>query len=108
MIASIKAPLALFEEPVKVVLLNAIEFSHMSLRLVPEIFDTVNVVLFIREQLGMIDPMMPEVTHVQRVVRPEIICVNNTVGLNLFLNNGQDRFCLRIGNDRGVHLATPF
>ena len=108
MIASIEAPFTLFEEPVKVVLFNTIEFSHVSLRLVPEILDAVDVVLFIGKQFGVIDPMMSKVTDIQRVVRSERVGVNNAIGLNLFLDNGQNRLRLCIRNDSGIDLATPF
>ena len=52
---SIEAPLALLQEPVKVVGFDAVETSQMTLGLVPEVLDSVDVVFLVGEQLGVID-----------------------------------------------------
>ena len=58
MIASIEAPLAFLEEPVKVLLLNTIKFAHLALRLIPEILDAVDMIFTIGEQFAVVDPLM--------------------------------------------------
>jgi len=47
---------------------DTIEFPHVALGLVPEILDTIDVVVAIRKELGMVDPEMVEVRDIQRVV----------------------------------------
>ena len=49
-VASIEAPLALFQKPVKILLLNAIEFAQMPLGLVPEVLDAIDVILPLTER----------------------------------------------------------
>ena len=51
MVASIEAPFTFLEKPIKVLLFNAVETPHVTLRLVPEILDTIDVILFIGEEL---------------------------------------------------------
>ena len=51
MVASIEAPFALLEKPIKVLLFDAVETPHVTLRLVPEIFDSIDVILFISKEL---------------------------------------------------------
>lgn len=61
MVATIEAPLALFQEPVEIVWLDAVVLTHMALRLVPEALDPFDVVVPVREQLGVIYPAVMEV-----------------------------------------------
>ena len=35
---------------------NTVEFAHMTLRLVPEILDTVDMSLIVRKEFRMVDP----------------------------------------------------
>ena len=51
----------------------------MTLRLIPEIFDSIDVISSVCEELGMIDPHMMKVAHVESIVDPERIGVNNAV-----------------------------
>ena len=51
MVASIEAPFALLEKPIKVLLFDAIETAHVALGLVPKILDSIDVVLLISEEL---------------------------------------------------------
>ena len=45
----VEAPFALFEEQVKVLFRDAIKFSQMPFRLVPEVLDPVDVVVSVGE-----------------------------------------------------------
>ena len=47
MVASIEAPFTFFQEPVEIVLFNAIKLSHMSFGLIPEILNTINMIVFV-------------------------------------------------------------
>ena len=61
MVASMEAPFALLEEPVKVLLLDAIKVAQMALGLVPEVLDTVDMRLIVSKEFGMIDLEMMEI-----------------------------------------------
>ena len=50
MVASVEAPFALLQKPVKVIFLYAIKATQMALRLVPEILDSIDVILLIGEE----------------------------------------------------------
>jgi hypothetical protein len=54
-VASIEAPFALFEKPIKIVWFDAIESSQISFGLVPKVFDPVDVIFPTGEVLEMID-----------------------------------------------------
>ena len=47
---------------------NTVEFTHMTLCLVPEILNPVDVILLVCKEFGMVDPEVLEVRHVQDVV----------------------------------------
>ena len=47
---------------------NTVEFTHMTLGLVPEILNPVDVILLVCKKFGVIDPEMFEVRYVQDVV----------------------------------------
>ena len=51
----------------------------MSLGLIPKILNTIDVIFLVSKQLRMIDPVVLEVRHIQHVVRPERIRINNAV-----------------------------
>ena len=60
MIASIEAPFAFLEEPVKVFRLDSVKATQASFGLIPEIFYSVDMIILFRKILGMIDAMMME------------------------------------------------
>ena len=47
---------------------NTIEFTHMTLRLVPKILNPVDVVFLVCKEFGVVDPEVFEVRHIQDVV----------------------------------------
>ena len=51
MVASVEAPFALLEKPIKVLLFDSVETPHVTLGLVPEIFNSIDVILLIGEEL---------------------------------------------------------
>ena len=79
MVASIEAPFAFLEKPVKTLLLDTIKFAHMAFGLVPEILDPVDGVLFIGKQFRVVHAHVMKVRDIQRVVRPEGIGINDTI-----------------------------
>ena len=57
-VTSVETPFTLFEEPVKIVLFDAVELAQMSLGLIPKILDAVDMILPPGKQLGMVDATM--------------------------------------------------
>jgi hypothetical protein len=51
----------------------------MTLRLIPEIFDSIDMISSVGEKLGMVDSHVMKVTRVESIVAPERACVNNAV-----------------------------
>ena len=68
MVTSIEVPLALLEEPVEVIWLDAVETAQMTLGLAPEVLDSVDVILPVGEQFRVVDPQVVKLAHVERVV----------------------------------------
>jgi aconitase A len=70
----------------------------MALRLVPEILNPVDVVLLVGEQLRMVDSEVMEVRHIQHVVAPPTVRVDDAVrhvlgqsAMLQFMQTGLDR-----------------
>jgi hypothetical protein len=49
---------------------NTVEFTHMTLRLVPKTLNPVDVVFLICKEFGMVGPEMLEVRHIKEVITP--------------------------------------
>ena len=82
MVASVEAPFALLEEPVEAFLFDAIEPTQMTLGLIPEVFNAVNVIAPVGEELGVVDAHVAEVANVESIVGLERIVIDDTVGLH--------------------------
>jgi predicted alpha-1,2-mannosidase len=67
----IETPLALLQVEVEMGCRDAVETAHMTLGLVPEVLDAVDVVLLIGEQFGVVDAEVPEARYIERVVGTE-------------------------------------
>ena len=52
---------------------NTIEFAHVALGLVPEILYAVDVVVAVREQLGMVDPKVVKVRDIKHIIAPPAV-----------------------------------
>ena len=64
----------------------------MSFFLIPEIFNTIDMVLFVDKKLGMINAEVFKFRDIQNSVRGIAICINNAVWLDSLLYNGHERF----------------
>tara|TARA_B110000495_G_C22586572_1_gene351914 strand:- start:12 stop:227 length:216 start_codon:yes stop_codon:yes gene_type:complete len=53
---------------VKTTFVDAVEFPEKKLRLIPEIFDSIDAISSVCEELGMVDPHMMKVAHVESIV----------------------------------------
>ena len=99
-VASVEGPFALLEKPVEAFLFDAIEMSQVTLGLIPEVFNAINVIAPVGEELGVVDAHVMEVAHVESVVGLERIGVYDTVGLHLLLDDGQYSRCAGVRDDR--------
>ena len=61
----------------------------MTLRLIPEIFYAIDVIASVGEELGMVDSHVMKFAHVESIVGPERVGVNNAVGCHFFLDDRQ-------------------
>lgn len=64
---------------------NTVKFTHMMLRLVPEILDTIDVILsvfFVDKLSAVVDSVMLKIARIQYIVAGEIISVDNAVRVN--------------------------
>ena len=51
----------------------------MTLRLIPEIFDSMDMISSVGEKLGVVDSNVMKVGHIESIVDPERACVNNAI-----------------------------
>ena len=58
---------------------NTIVFAQVALGLVPKILDPVDIVFPFGEQKRMIDPAVLEQGHIQRVIAPPAVGIDNTI-----------------------------
>ena len=63
----------------------------------PEIFNSINVIVPVGEELEMVDPHVMKVAHVESIVGPEQIGVNNAVRCHFFLDDRQHGFRSCVG-----------
>ena len=47
---------------------NTVEFAHVPLGLVPKILNSVDVIILVCKEVGMVDPKVMEIRDVQHVV----------------------------------------
>ncbi len=86
---------------------DTIEFAHVALGLVPEILDTVDVIMAVSEQLGMVDPVVVEGGHVQHIIAAPAVGIDDAVGHHFTLDNRHQGGGGSVGNDLGVNLSAP-
>ena len=67
---------------------NTIEFTHMSLRLVPKVFDAIEVVLFVCKKFGVVNSIVLEIGHIQHVIATPTVRINDAIRHDLFPNKG--------------------
>lgn len=84
---------------------NAIVFAKMSFGLIPKVFNPIDMVRSLHEAFGMIDPEMAEIRDIQRVVTGEAISIDNAIGSNHLMDNGQECHFASIRDNFGVHLT---
>jgi hypothetical protein len=80
----------------------------MTLRLMPEILDSIDVISSVCEELGMIDPHMMTVAHIESIVGLERIGVNNAVGCYFSLDDRQQSLRPCVWDNGSENLPDPF
>ena len=87
---------------------NTIEPTHVTLRLVPEILNTIDVIMAICKQLTMVDSVVPEFRHIQCIVAAPSIRIHNAIWYDFVLHDIHQ--CIRpsIGDHLRINLATAF
>lgn len=83
----VEAPLTRLEIEGKSFLGNAVEVTHMPLRLVPEILDPVDMVAVLCKQLGMIDPKMLESRGIENIIGLPAVRIDNAVRHHIALDD---------------------
>ena len=84
---------------------NTVKFAHVTLGLVPEILDTVDVVVSICKQDRMVDAVVLEGADIERIVASPTIRIDDTIGHNFALNYGHQSITFGIRNDPRVNLS---
>lgn len=91
----------------KIVRFDAIESSQMSFGLVPKVFDPVDVISPVGEELGMIDAHVMKFCDVECIVRLESVGVNNAVRSDSLLNDRKQGFGSCVRYDSRKNLPAP-
>ena len=67
---------------------NTVKFTHMTLSLVPEILNAIDVIGLICKQFGMIDTEVFKVRYIQHVIAPPAVRIHDTIRHDFAFNNG--------------------
>ena len=83
----VKPKFTFFQEQWERFAVNAVVFAQYTLRLVPKIFNAVDMILALGKSFGMVDAVMDKTAHIQLVITVQAVCINNTVRHNFLLDN---------------------
>ena len=84
---------------------NTIEASQMTLRLVPEVLDAVDMVSGFNKFLSVIDAVMSELRDIQSIIAQKAIRIDNAVRFDCPSNDRNQCILLGIRDDDDSHLA---
>lgn len=85
---------------------NTVVFSEVTLGLVPEILDAVDMSMLVgHELLEVIDPMVMEAGDIENVVDAEGVGEDDGIRHHLACDDGQNGFLSSIRDHSGIHLA---
>ena len=85
---------------------NPIEFLHVTLRLVAEIRDAVDLVLLVCKELGVADPRLLDIRKIQHIVALPGAGINDAVGNDFPLDDRHQGLGAGIRNDLRVDPST--
>ena len=89
--AVVESPFALLDEQVEMLPRDAVIASQMTLGLVPEILDSVDMIVLIGEQPGVVDAHVAELRDIQNIIAAESIGIDNTVRPDLLTDDWNKR-----------------
>ena len=69
---------------------NTVEFTHVALRLVPEVLNSVDVIGSVCKHSGGVDTQMFELRNIQPVIASKAVSIYNTVRHTLSLISGHN------------------
>ena len=108
MVASIEAALTLRRPAMDMGALDAVEFTHVALRPVPEVLDFIDMIALIDKVFAVVDPAGMEVRHIRSVVGAKAIRMDHGVWLHVLVNDGRRRLGSGVWrDDRATPAATP-
>ncbi len=107
MIASIETPLALFQNPVKVLRFDPAVLAHRTLVLVRKFSMPLLGILPHGKALWVIGSPMMEIGCIERIEGAERLGINDAVRLDLLLKDRPHRLGSGVGDDGGVTLPAP-
>lgn len=67
----------------KVIFMDAIVAPQVPLRLIPEVLDTVDVILLMSKQFWMVDPIVVKFGNVQHIIGPKAVGEDDWMGPDL-------------------------
>ena len=85
---------------------NTVEFTHMTLRLVPEVLYSVDMSLIVCKEFGMVDPEVMEIRYIQNVVTFPTVRIDYAVRHHLAFDDRHQSSRRGIGDNLRVDLAT--
>lgn len=66
---------------------NPVKCSHVGLGLVPKVFAPIDMIFLFGKDLGMINAGVFEPRHIQDIIATPASSLDDTIRLNLFLND---------------------
>ena len=104
----VKSPLTFPQNQRKMVPGYPIKFALVTLRLVAEILDAVDLVLLVCKELGVVDPKVFEVRNIQHIVTLPAVGINDAVGNDFQPDDRHQGLRAGIRNDLRVDPSTTF
>ena len=107
-IGVVKSPLACLQKERKLLLRYTVKLAHVQFCLVRDILNSIDEIMLVSKQLGMVDPIMLELGNIQHVVRTVSIRIHNAVGDDTLLHNHFQCLSPGVGYDLRIDLSTAF
>ena len=85
---------------------NPVICAQMAFRLIPKVFDAIDVVRLVRKELPVIDSIVLKLGHIQGIVGTIIVRIDNTSRHYLLTDDGQKGLRLGIRNHLRGDLAS--
>ena len=67
---------------------NTVKLTHMVLGLVPKILNSIDVILLVCKEFGMVNPEVLEVRNIRHVIATPAVRIDDAVRHDFTLNNG--------------------